>query len=231
MKKLFRLKSGLFLEMVQMENAESPETWGNDLFLVYDHRQLRVMKEGFEPIDIFEYLEHNKNLDSEEIDDRYDDYFIFPVDAYIHSGIHLSLGSTVNYPDRRWDVSTTGYVLVKKDSFDYPKWREKYHAGKSDEEVAKVLAQGSLNTWNKYLSGDVWGMRILKQYVIHEFKEETLKKLQDMKLDKFQDIYNYSDGKKIEYEELDSCWGFYGSDPEENGMIDWLDEGDGIIEE
>jgi hypothetical protein len=37
------------------------------------------------------------------------------------------------------------------------------------------------------------------------------------------DIYGFS-LETVDGEELDSCWGFYGSDPEKNGMKDHIEE-------
>jgi hypothetical protein len=166
--KEYQLKSGNVLQVIHDEFAESPNTWYEDdnLFLVYDHRSFSVKREGFEPFDIYN--------DSQEYEKN---YFVFSVDAYIHSGVHLSLFKTVNYPDRRWDVSTTGFVLVSKEE-----WK--------DEDKAKEEATSLLETWNQYLCGDIWGFKVVDE----------------------------------EGEELNSCWGFYGEDPEENGMMDHIND-------
>ncbi len=72
-------------------------------------------------------------------------YWIFPVAAYIHSGIALSLGSGRNFPDYQWDVSHVGAVLIAKEE-----WPE--------EAKAREYAAGLIETWNQYLSGDVYGI-------------------------------------------------------------------------
>lgn len=235
----YKLKSGNILRVEQDMDAQSPDTWENeDVFLVYEHRNFTVRREGFEPRDIFEYKgnqpkfeligETPDNIQLHKRDDRFDDYFIFPVDAYIHSGVHLSLAGSRDYPDRRWDVSTTGFVLVKK---------EEVVEGKKPVitiEEARKYAEGLLETWNQYLSGDVWGFTVLKPVTQYTITEEDLKNLRQeeeyvsgdyMHVDQFLEVASES----TDYEELDSCWGFYGSDPKENGMLDHIN--DEIIEE
>ena len=45
--KRYNLKSGNILEVIQDDDAESPDIWGNtDMFLVYDHNQFSVKRKG-----------------------------------------------------------------------------------------------------------------------------------------------------------------------------------------
>lgn len=120
-------------------DSESPDYWGNDdCFLVYDHRQFSVSVKGFEPEDIFSHISETKRL-------FYDGFFVFPVYAYIHSGISLSLGRD-SYPFTcPWDTSLTGCILVKREKGAYTRKK------------AMQKAEGILNTWNEFLSGDVYG--------------------------------------------------------------------------
>jgi hypothetical protein len=128
------------IKVVQDENADSPDCWGNDdAFVVYDHRQFYVKREGFDPREIWEHLQTGKKL--------YNGYFIFPLYAYIHSGVALSVGDH-NFPDARWDVSMTGFVLVKRVK------------GMYTSDKAFKLAEAITEEWNQYLSGDVYGYKI-----------------------------------------------------------------------
>ncbi|HRZ15236.1 MAG TPA: hypothetical protein P5110_07000 [Candidatus Omnitrophota bacterium] len=70
-------------------------------------------------------------------------YRIFGLEAYIHGGVVLALSHEGNFPDRRWDVSQLGLVFVSKEEW---KTRKK----------ARKAAQGLIETWNQYLSGDVY---------------------------------------------------------------------------
>jgi hypothetical protein len=126
---------GYEIEVYYDDSDQSPDEWGDDeLFLVYDHRDFCIKRKGFLPRDIF---------DTEK--DMYSGYYVFPVYAYIHSGVSLSLGRS-RYPfNDRWDVSSTGYALVK---------REK---GCWNRDKAYKLAELLIKEWNQYLSGDVYG--------------------------------------------------------------------------
>lgn len=131
---------GIEIQVHSDEDAQSPDQWGNDdAFIVYDHRQFCVERKGFAPLSIFEHSQESKNK-------LFDGYWFFPVDAYIHSGVALSLANETAFPDRQWDVSTTGYVLVS---------RTKGWTWTRDK--ARKVAKSIVDEWNMYLSGDVWG--------------------------------------------------------------------------
>lgn len=130
---------GYTINIHQDLDSESPDKWCNeDAFLVYEHRDFTVKREGFNPRDIF---------DSREEELLYDGYRSFTVNAYIHSGVSLSLRRD-QYPfTDRWDVSTTGFVMVK------------YKKGKHDKYYYKI-AESIIEEWNTYLSGNVYGYEI-----------------------------------------------------------------------
>lgn len=65
-------------------------------------------------------------------------------------------------------------------------------------EKAEEYLRGEVETYSQWLGGDVWGFEV-REYECDEDGEET-----------------------DEYEVLDSCWGFYGSDPKKNGMAEHL---------
>ena len=129
------------IEVIQDDQPQSPDDWDNeDAFVVYKHRQFGVTRKGFDPRDIFDHSHEHKNK-------LFDGYFFFVLYAYIHSGVVLSVGDH-NFPDARWDVSSTGYVLVKKQKYTYTR------------EAAFKMAQSITEEWNTYLCGDVWGFKI-----------------------------------------------------------------------
>jgi hypothetical protein len=155
---------GYNIEVHQDECAESPDVWGNtDCFIVYDHRDFCVERKYYDPNDIFEAYQNGKKL--------FDGYYFFPVYAYIHSGVALSLGRT-NYPfDCRWDTSFKGFALVKRTKG----WSYR-------REKAYQIALCLIEEWNQYLSGDVygynsevgscWGFYGDTKYMISEAKSE-----------------------------------------------------------
>jgi hypothetical protein len=166
----------LFIKIQADSDASSPsEDADKNAFLVYGHRDFTVNGPDEE-----------KAREVHEAKSTWEEtHHVWPVFAYIHSGVHLQLGTDAGLPDRQWDVSMCGYCLVTRDASDIPEPRK--------------YAEGMIETWNQYLSGDVWGY--------------------DIELHKLQ---TDSDGDPIEerdyYErhsralDEDSCWGFYGSE-------------------
>lgn len=72
-------------------------------------------------------------------------HHVFPIEAYIHSGVRLAFSSEGNFVDRRWDVSNpVGYIFLAKSE-----WKRRAKARK--------YAEGMLREWNDYLSGNVYG--------------------------------------------------------------------------
>ena len=118
------------------ENPEKPDLWNDESFLVYDHRDLCIERKDFDPTEIFEHIESTKKW-------FYNGFYVFPVYAYIHSGIVLSVGSH-NFPDARWDVFR-GFCLVQR------------MKGMWERKKCFLIAESIIEEWNMYLSDDVWG--------------------------------------------------------------------------
>jgi len=135
---------GINIEIEQDQDAQSPQEWSDDeRILVYNHRDFYVKKKGFDPDEIFEEVWHGNKF--------YKGYFAFGVDAYIHSGVVLAIKDTrkaLDFPDRRWDVSFKGFALIRKEK------------GTWDRTKAFEIAEGLVDIWNQYLSGDVYGYNI-----------------------------------------------------------------------
>lgn len=128
---------GIEIKIMYDENYESPNDWGDDYaFLVYSHRQFDVRVKGFVPEDIAEAMQEKEKT--------FAGYYYFPVFAYIHGGVSLSLSKN-HYPFTcPWDTSLAGFALVNvKES--------------KDEETAYKAAESLISTWNQYLSGEVFG--------------------------------------------------------------------------
>lgn len=75
----------------------------------------------------------------------FDDYFVIPLSAYIHSGVRLYLGT---HKECQWDSGQIGAVLVAKTEA-------------ATYEHAVTIAEGTINHYNNYLSGNVYGYRII----------------------------------------------------------------------
>lgn len=228
------------LRVVRDKNPESPNCWGGEgMFLVYDHRQFNVVREGFATSDVFKHLEAKNHVDSGELsgqvlqewkdelemqEDFSKDYFIFQVNAYIHSGVSLSLGGFGE--GSSFDTSTTGYILVDRSEVQTSgEWYDKYHKGKTADEVAIDMAVGLIDVWNTYLNGDVFGFILERpehEYILHGSDLESMLSSGNFTSAKFLELAE----KREIFEEVDSCWGFYGDDWETNGMKDHIEEKD-----
>lgn len=91
---------------------------------------------------------------------------IYPVEAYIHSGIALALRDEGNFPDRQWDVTPTfGAILLKQSYLD-----QMHDSSPSRmEEIARQIAE----TYGEYLNGSAYG------YVVKEIDEKTGEELSE----------------------------------------------------
>lgn len=104
-----------------------PQDWQDETaFIAANHRDFYVIPKWIRDIDEVQYYQ--------------DTHDIYPLIAYIHSGVALSLSR--DYPfNCPWDSGQVGWVVVNRsecpDTYKY--------------------AQGMVEEWNQYLSGDVWG--------------------------------------------------------------------------
>ncbi len=130
---------GKLISISQDTDAQSPQEYGDSgLFLVANHRQFYVPEPG----------EKRIPSDPDELVSRYaKTHWVFPLEAYIHSGVSLALSREGNFPDRQWDVSQLGFVFASKKI-----WRL--------SKKARSAALSLIKTWNQYLSGDVWGYEV-----------------------------------------------------------------------
>lgn len=127
---------GKEIEIHQDDDAQSPQEDGdNGLFLVANHRDFYVPEPG----------EKRITDDFQTIVERYrKTHWVFPLEAYIHSGVVLALSGCGNFPDRQWDVSQLGAVFAAK-----KEWRL--------SKAARKAAESYVETWNQYLGGEVYG--------------------------------------------------------------------------
>lgn len=127
--------NGLTVKIAHDELEEGPSRDAdNALFIVAKHSQFYVPAPGQSRIP----------ESAKEVFDTYKkSHWVFNLEAYIHSGVCLALSGEGNFPDRQWDVSQVGFVFVSK-----KEWRL--------NKTARKMALSLIETWNQYLSGDVW---------------------------------------------------------------------------
>jgi len=159
--KIFNYK-GFKINVFRDENCDSDQDWLNsdEAFIVYDHRQFDVRVKGFDPEEIYLHCREKKQW-------FYDDHYVFPLYAYIHSGVALSLSRSGYYPFTcPWDTSMSGFVLIKQ----VKGWTYR-------REKALKVAESLVENWNDALSGNVWGYTITYNSVEvidnEDYKEEN----------------------------------------------------------
>lgn len=112
-----------------------------------------------------------------------EDAFLFPVAAYIHGGIALSLGNGPHFPDQQWDVTrNAAWLWTDKERFCelcgeqnwmhvYDKESRAWRPAKDRDEFVEYLrgeAKSLLNEWQKWNDGEVYGYRTETSYVPYE---------------------------------------------------------------
>jgi len=132
---------GFKINIIQDENYDSDMLNEDDsIFLLYYHRDFWVTRKGFE-----------QRPSAEMLNDWMKDYYFFPVYAYIHSGVALSLGNNAYPFTCPFDTSMCGGILIKKDDTDF-----------DTEEKRLKAAQATIQEWNDVLSGNVYGYQIMR---------------------------------------------------------------------
>lgn len=117
-----------------------------------------------------------------------------PLYLYDHSGITMSTGAF----SCQWDSGQVGWIIATRESLESGGHKV------DDLDVAKVeeWLRGEVETYDQHIRGDRWG------FILRGPIPETCPLCER----------DYNEG-----EEEESCWGFYGDDPKENGMAEHLE--------
>jgi len=120
-------------------------------------------------------------------------HFAFlPLWLYDHSGITISCGARVGQYADRWDSSQVGWIFVKKEDL----LKEQIATEENWREKADDIMRADVELYDQYLTGEVFG------YTLYE-----------------AELPEDPEGTP-DWEETDSCWGFYGNDLFTNGIAD-----------
>ena len=171
------------LRMIHDDSPESPREWDNLGTMYCEHRRYRLGDDKAEDI----------RVECERTGDIFlpkKGYTILPLYLYDHGGITMSTGA-FSCP---WDSGQVGYIYVSDERV-----RKEYgwkNITKKRREQIRNYLRGEVETYDQYLTGDVYGFE-------------------------YQEVLVYPDGREEVIDE-DSCWGFYGDDPATNGIADHL---------
>lgn len=128
------------------------------------------------------------------IDKRIDDAFD---DGYVALPLYLydHSGITMNTGGFScgWDSGCVGVIICDKETID--------NDFNGDRDLARKALESEVKVYDQYLTGDVWS------FIALEREGDSCSEC----------------NRKHGWEVTDSCGGFYGSDPETNGMYDHID--------
>ena len=88
-----------------------------------------------------------------------------PISMYEHSGISIWLGGKSGHPDAQWDCSTIGFAYVEKCTAEKEGALRAdksglYNGHKSWQEWAYAMMEGEMETYNQYVTGEVFGYMV-----------------------------------------------------------------------
>lgn len=137
---------GYTINIKQDEWAENPNRFGDEdvCFLTFYHNQFFVEAKTVSKDTVRSIFNNCKDEDGntdQEAKDIMKKYHCLPLQAYIHSGVSVSLYEGTK--QCQWDSSVGGMYFVSK---EYAKTRAQ----------ARKWALQELKTWNDYLGGDVY---------------------------------------------------------------------------
>ena len=232
------------LRVEQDDMAESPREWDNVSKMICWHRHYDLGdKHNYD--DSFDFLigiakeigiftDDMWDMEQEELEKKVletDLVLIVPLNLYDHSGISISTSNGYPYNDY-WDAGCVGYAYITKkkaieelrefevdENGNRIKVEHKHPNGNvtysyktkplTDETWkarAREIIDDEVETYDQYLRGDVYGYILEKEVTV----EEKCPHCGEV-------IHTYTTT-----EEEDSCWGYYGTCLEENGIFDEL---------
>jgi hypothetical protein len=189
------------IKIIQDDDSESPREWDNLGKMVCKHRDYKLGDEQI-PEDYFSdklgdtvYLDNLKEVQNWITEIYGKIAVILPLYLYDHSGISISTSDNYPYNDR-WDSSTIGFIFVT-----YEMLRKEYNKKRVSKRMireAKRILMGEVETYDQYLTGDVWGydteedscwgyygqedaISEAKQAIDYQIKEENRKHQEQLK--------------------------------------------------
>lgn len=172
--------------------AENPREWDNVCTIVSARGDWDISDSGHSLSGNDEVREFLENLKKQS-----DIYWRY-IYMYDHSGQTISL-EPFNDP---WDSGCCGIIFVTKETL------QKECIGITDEnwrDRAKSIVEGEIEIYDSYFRGEVYGYEIQQKQIVEHCNKTTGKKWET-----------------TEWEVVDSCSGFYGSDLDKNGLIGYI---------
>lgn len=202
------------LSIYQDYDNESPRTWSNLGNMVCWSRDYNLGdKHDYEDgEDFFRSLAEDLGIDTtyelydEDLEDSYDEdreiedirkeviEKVVILPLFLYDHSGLSMRTYTHGYHSSWDCGQVGYIYVTHENII------KEYGALTDGNIKKATdcLEGEVEIYSQYLEGDIYGF-ILEQKILCEHCSH------------------------IEYKDIDSCWGFYGYNLKENGILDDVD--------
>ena len=147
-----------------LDNGDNPRDWENLGHMVCWHRRRKLGDEQIKPGEFGATIEEA----GEYLTRERKALVVLPVYIYEHGGITITSRAEVyaTYPDKQWDAGQVGFIYVDADAI-----LKEYGVSEVTDELkeqAAALLAGEVDTYNMYLTGDVW------IYVIEDEDGEVL---------------------------------------------------------
>jgi len=186
-------KDDKILVIEQDLNPGDPREWDNMGTMMCFHRRYDL-GDKHDPSDFNGWEEVEAHLYEEE-----KATVVLPLYLYDHSGLRMKVGSfngLLPQGHARFDSGQVGFIYATKDALkDWTQeGKDKHYPGKTDEQIIEKILRAEVETYDQYLRGDIWG------FTLYEVKKCDLG-------------YEHR-------EHIDSCWGFYGTDFDANGLLE-----------
>lgn len=126
---------------------------------------------------------------------------VLPIWLYDHSGLTISCDANPGYPyNDRWDACQVGWIVAEKDKIMDAMMCQEHEWREKAVDVMKA----DISTYDMYLSGEVYWFQLRSRPAGTEPSDQS---------------------SADEWDEMDSCGGFYGADAIASGMLEAADNG------
>ena len=157
---------GYTIETIQDDNAESPRTWDNLGTIICFHKRYSLgdnnEKRGGKYL-VTEKAEDFNGWDgmAEYLIKEKKAVVVFPLHLYDHSGISIKVGNFYGLaPHASWDSGQVGFIYITKEKA-LKEFSKKKLTKALINKLEKLLI-GEVETYNQYLTGDVYGFKVMK---------------------------------------------------------------------
>ena len=165
---------------------------------------IRALVEGVDPTasDVLDGLDEEPR--HKEALRRFESLFVsLSLHLYDHSGITMSTGAFAD----RWDSGGVGFICVSKKEAKEQYGHDVFKSDGWTEEMTKKVIETletEVEVYDQFLTGAVYGYQLEK--LVYEF-EQPVEEID-------------ADNDDLPWEDVHSCWGFYGDEVETNGITD-----------